>query len=467
MNQTAQPTQPVSDDRTFDDHDDITRLPATEMARMVRTRELDPVELLDATLRRIDALEPRLHAFVAVLDKSARDAARTVRERPDLGSLPLAGVPVAVKDNVEIAGEPTSHGSRATSSLPAAQDAVLVHRLREAGAVIIGRTVMPELAIWPFTEPEAFEAPRNPWNPERTPGGSSGGSAVAVAARMAALAVGSDGGGSIRVPAACCGLVGVKPAPGVVPVPGPRAEHWYGLTAYGPLARTVSDAALMLDVMADSRIYRDPVRSTGGLRIAVSRRHPVFGARLSAAVREALEATATALQKGGHTVEHADPRYPLTPLQFAQRWQAGIAQDAEGLDESRLESRSRALVKRGRRAQLKVRPASESRFAAYARSWLGDWDLVLMPVLAMPPVAIGRWRGRGWFPTTLGIGRWMGYANLWNLAGAAAVAIPTGSSSEGLPIGVQLIGPAGSESMLLSVAAQLELLRPWHLVPGP
>lgn len=466
MTNTA-PTPPRSDAPTAKDLDDLTRLPATEMARLVRSGELDPVELLDATLDRIDSLEPRLHAFVAVLEQSARDAARAVRDRPDRDSLPLAGVPVAVKDNVEIAGEPTTHGSRAASSRPAAEDAVLVRRLKDAGAVIVGRTAMPELAIWPFTEPEAFEAPRNPWNLGRTPGGSSGGSAVAVAARMAALAVGSDGGGSIRVPAACCGLVGLKPAPGLVPVPGPRPDHWYGLTAFGPLARTVGDAALMLDVMADSSIHRDPVPATGGLRIAVSSRHPVVGARLSPAIRDALEATAAALRQSGHSVEHADPRYPLTPLQFARRWQAGIAQDAEGLDESQLESRSRAMVKRGRRAQRKVRPASDSRFAADARTWLRRWDLVAMPVLAAPPIPIGRWRGRGWFSTMLGVGRWMGYANLWNLAGAAAVAIPTSLSSEGLPIAVQLIGPAGSEPRLLSVAAQLELLRPWNLAPVP
>lgn len=209
-----------------DSHDDsLTRLPAAEMARLVRSRTLDPVELLEAILRRIDALEPRLHAFVAVLERSALDQAERLRDRSDLDRLPLAGVPVAVKDNIEIAGEPTTQGSRAGSQAPAAEDSTIVRRLREAGAVIVGRTVMPELAIWPFTEPEAFPAPRNPWNLDRTPGGSSGGSAVAVAARMAALAVGSDGGGSLRVPAACCGIVGVKPAPGLVPLPGEQTEH--------------------------------------------------------------------------------------------------------------------------------------------------------------------------------------------------------------------------------------------------
>ncbi len=445
--------------------DAITRLPATEMARLVRSRELDAVDLLDATLRRIEALQPRLHAFAAVLERSARSEAAALRHRHDLGMLPLAGVPVAVKDNVEIAGEPTRFGSGATPETPASDDALLVQRLRAAGAVIVGRTVMPELAVWPFTEPDAYDAPRNPWNLELTPGGSSGGSAVAVAARMAAVAVGSDGGGSIRVPAACCGLVGVKPAPGLVPVPGKRSEHWYGLTAFGPLARTVADAALTLDVMSGSHAYRDPSPATGGLRIAVSTRHPVFGARLSREVREVVDNTASALGAAGHHIERVNPRYPMAPTQFSRRWLAGIAQDAEGLDTSKLESRTQAMVKRGLRAQRKARPVQESQFAGYMQRWLPRFDLLVTPMLASAPVPIGRWRGRGWVSTMLGVGRWMGYANMWNVAGAAAVAVPAGTGADGLPIAVQLIAPAGSEALLLSVAAQLEQLQPWGLAP--
>ncbi|MFI5286345.1 MAG: amidase [Candidatus Dormibacteria bacterium] len=446
------------------DDDSLTRLPAAEMARLVRSRTLDPVELLEASLRRIDALEPRLHAFVAVLERSALDQAERLRDRSDLDRLPLAGVPVAVKDNIEIAGEPTTHGSRATSQAPAAEDSTIVRRLREAGAVIVGRTVMPELAIWPFTEPEAFMAPRNPWNLDRTPGGSSGGSAVAVAARMAALAVGSDGGGSIRVPAACCGIVGVKPAPGLVPLPGGKTEHWHGLTAFGPLARNVTDAALLLDVLSDSHIHRDPVAAPGGLRIAVSTRHPVFGVRPSREIREALSSTATALAAAGHTVASADPRYPMMPTQFTSRWLAGIAQDATKVDMARVEPRTAAMIKRGYQADRKFRAASESSFAKYIQRWLRGCDVLISPVLSSPPVPIGKWSGRGWTSTMLGVGRWT-YTSMWNVAGVAAVAIPAGLTGDGLPLGVQLIGPAGSESLLLSVAAQLEQANPWRMAP--
>jgi amidase len=461
-NKSALPTR-VDVQRDGDD-DGLTRLPATEMARLVRSRTLDPVELVEATLRRIDALEPRLHAFVAVLTRSALDQAERLRDRSDLGTLPLAGVPVAVKDNIQIAGEPTSNGSRASSGAPAAADSTIVRRLREAGAVIIGRTVMPELAIWPFTEPEAFEAPRNPWNRDRTPGGSSGGSAVAVAARMAAVAVGSDGGGSIRVPAACCGIVGVKPAPGVVPVPGPNSEHWYGLTAFGPLARNVTDAALLLDVLADSHVYRDPVAAQGGLRIAVSTRHPVLGVRPSREIRDALSSTAASLAAAGHTVASADPRYPMLPSQFTSRWLAGIAQDATRLDTANVERRTAAMVRRGQRAQRKVRPASESQFATYIQRWLSRCDVLITPVLSSPPVPIGKWSGRGWISTMLGVGRWT-YTSMWNVAGVAAIAVPAPVTADGLPPGVQLIGPAGSEPRLLSVAAQLEQANPWPMAP--
>ena len=446
------------------DDDGLTRLPATEMARLVRSRTLDPVELLEASLRRIDALEPRLHAFVAVLERSARDEAERLRARPDLDRLPLAGVPVAVKDNVAIAGEPTTYGSRATSQAPAAEDSTIVRRLRDAGAVIVGRTVMPELAIWPFTEPEGFPAPRNPWNLDRTPGGSSGGSAVAVAARMAALAVGSDGGGSIRVPAACCGIVGVKPAPGLVPLPGGSADHWHGLTAFGPLARNVADAALMLDVLSESHSYRDPAAATSGLRVAISTRHPVFGVRPSREIREALSSTAAALAAAGHTVASANPRYPMMPSQFTSRWLAGIAQDATQVDMAQVEPRTAAMARRGQRAQRTVRPASESDFAKYIQRFLTDCDVLITPVLSSPPVPIGKWRSNGWISTMLGVGRWT-YTSMWNVACVAAVAIPAGITGDGLPLGVQLIGPAGSESLLLSVAAQLERANPWPMAP--
>jgi amidase len=462
---TALPATPTTNPEPTDDA--LTGLTATEMARLVRDRELDPLDLVEAHLKRIEAREPELHAFAAVLATSARSEAVRLRSRADLASLPLAGVPVAIKDNVDIAGEPTTLGSAATPRTPAGADHVIVRRLRDAGAIVIGRTVMPELAIWPFTEPAAYPAPRNPWDTTRTPGGSSGGSAVAVAARMAAIAVGSDGGGSIRVPAACCGLVGVKPSPGVVPVAGGHdGDHWYGMTAFGPIARDVADAGLVLDVIAGTAEYRDPVAPRERLRIAVAARHPVVGARLSKDCRAALDTVATTLEQAGHVIRRERPPYPLTPTQFTDRWLAGIAQDADGLDLSKVEPRTRAMVRRGIKVQRKVRPASESRFANAMRGWFPRCDVLITPVLASTPVPIGTWAGRGWVSTMLGIARWMGYTSLWNVAGAAAIAVPAGVSGDGLPLSVQLIGPAGSERLLLSLAEQVQQLRPWPAPPN-
>jgi amidase len=218
---------------------DLTSLSASEMARRVRSRQLSPEQLLQTHLDRIQALDPEIGAFQLVRAEQALQEARDLNDRADLDKLPLAGVPVAIKDNIDVAGEPTRYGSAATSSCPASEDDELVKRLRRAGCIIIGKTKIPELAIWPFTESSAYGDTRNPCNTKRTPGGSSGGSAAAVAAHMAALAIGSDGGGSIRIPAACCGLFGLKPGPGLVPLAGGDCEHWLGMSEYGPLPATL------------------------------------------------------------------------------------------------------------------------------------------------------------------------------------------------------------------------------------
>jgi amidase len=225
------------------ENDDFTRpggltgMRAVDIARAVRERRLTPEAVIRAHLDRMAEADPVIRAFQAVRADGALADAEALGRRDDLGTLPLAGVPVAVKDNIDVAGLPTRYGSAATRSAPARRDDELVRRLRQAGAIPIGKTQLPELAIWPFTEPAAFPATRNPWDRSRTPGGSTGGGAAAVATGMAALALGSDGGGSIRVPAACCGVTGIKPGPGVVPLAGGASQHWHGLTAFGPLAR--------------------------------------------------------------------------------------------------------------------------------------------------------------------------------------------------------------------------------------
>jgi amidase len=443
----------------------IAGMSAVDIAARVRDGRLSAVDVVAAHLERIRAVDPRLNAFQVVLEASGIEEARALSGRPDLAELPLAGVPVAIKDNTDIAGQPTRHGSEATTSLPALTDDEIVRRFRQAGAVIIGKTRLPELAIWPFTESDAYGVTRNPWDPSLTCGGSSGGSAVAVATGMAAIASASDGGGSIRIPSAACGVFGLKPAPDIVPMPGGRDEHWFGLSAFGAIARTTADAGLALDVIAATNRYRDPQLPAASLQIAVSARHPALGARVSADVRSALTATAAALRQAGHDIQHADPPYPSTPQLFLRCWLGGIAEDARGLSEFQLEPRTRGLAATGRQLMLRglVKPAAELPWASRARAWFAGHDLLLAPVLAGPPPRAGKWKGKGWIETAYGVAQWMGFNPPWNLAGFPACSVPAGLGSDGIPLAVQLVAPPGGESLLLSVAAQLEQLRPWPI----
>jgi amidase len=446
---------------------DLCALSATEMASQVRDRLISPAELVRAHLDRIAARDPAIRAFQVVRAEKAMAEAVALADRADLGELPLAGVPVAIKDNVDVAGEPTRMGSAATSLEPAATDDELVARLRAAGCIVIGKTQMPELAIWPFTEPRFAAASRNPWDRSRTPGGSTGGGAAAVAAGLAALALGSDGGGSIRIPAACCGLFGLKPTTGLVPLPGGRGEHWLGLSAFGPLARTVADAAAMLDVLAGTTSYTNPRPPDRRLRIAFSARHPLPGAKAAPAIQASLDRAVSLLSKAGHDVVPGSPAYPPTlGLRFNSRWLAGIAQDADGLDHSALEARTRRMARLGARLVKRARPASSDSFAHRAGDWFSSYDVLLTPTLTRGAFPVGTWDGKGWVRTMLGVANWL-YTPPWNLAGLPAASVPFGQDEAGLPIGLQLVGARGSEATLLGLASQIEQLRPWpQLAPA-
>ena len=281
----------------------------TGQAALLADGALRAPELLEICLRRIARLDGDLGAFRTVLADAARreaTAAQAARETGD--DRPLLGVPVAVKDNTDVAGVATRHGTR-SPELPAAADAELVRRLRAAGMVVIGTTTMPELALFPFTESPATGVTRNPWDRTRTPGGSSGGSAVAVAAGMVPAATASDGGGSIRIPAACCGLVGLKPTRNLVPLT-PEDGHWHGLSHAGVLTRTVRDSAVLLDVLADGpgRLRAALDNDLGRLRIGWTDRTGTPG-RVAPAERAALSSTLELLRSLGHSVVRRDPAY--------------------------------------------------------------------------------------------------------------------------------------------------------------
>jgi amidase len=437
----------------------VTGWSAAAMAAAVRNRTLDPVSLAGEHLRRIDRHDLRVGAFTAVRRSEALREAHELSRRDDLSALPLAGVPVAVKENIDVEGLPTTYGSLATSRTPSAEDDEIVRRLRRAGCIVIGKTRMPELAIWPFTEGPEGTA-RNPRNLAHTPGGSSGGSAAAVASGMAALAVGSDSGGSIRIPAACCGLIGVKPTPGLVPLPHGDESHWFGCSVVGPLARSCEDAALMLDALAGTSRFAEPAPLGGRLRISVSSRHPLLGAPVSSEIRAAVDLVADNLAALGHEISTESPPYPLSPNAFMRCFLGGIADDARrlGVDDRELESRTRTIVRVGSwlARSVTLRDAADYPDAQRLAAWMEQRDVLVAPILAGTAVPTGRWSRRGFLRTTVGVARWMGFCPPWNLAGCPAVAVPVMRGRNALPVGVQLVGPPRTESTLLSLASSLE-----------
>jgi amidase len=438
----------------------LTGLSAGEIAAMVRDGRTTALQVAEAHLARIAERDAEVGAFQAHDPDRVRVEAAAVDARPDRFALPLAGVPVAVKDNVAVSGYPTRHGSAATSTEPARRDDELVKRLRAAGAVVVGKTRMPELAIWGFTH-SALGTTRNPHDPARDPGGSTGGGAAAVAAGMAALALGTDGGGSIRIPAAYCGLVGLKPGRGAVPLPGGADEHWCGLSVAGPLARTAADAALMFDVLAGPRGPDDeaPEPPTGVDRVVLSLRSPFPVGRLHPDHRAAARGAAARLRADGVAVVIADPPYGwrLTG-QWTRRWHAGVARDVDelALDPARLERRTAAIARKGRRV-LRLTPPREGapwRWRDRYLHWLDGHDLMVGPATATGPFPAGRPRGRRYLPTLLRSAVRTPYTPAWNLAGLPAVVVPV--LVAGRPIGVQLVGRPGEEHRLLAVAARLE-----------
>jgi amidase len=437
---------------------------AVGTAAASKAGRVTPTEVLEQHLERIAALDGRLGAFRLLRIDQVRAEARALGDRGDLDGLPLAGVPVAIKDNVDLAGTPTRNGSAATSAEPAAADDELVRRLRQAGALPVGKTNVPELCLWPFTESEAFGISRNPWSLDHTPGGSSGGSAAAVAAAMVPVALAADGGGSIRMPASNCGLVGIKPGHGVVPFPPHGASTWSRMSEFGPLATTVADLGLALDVLAGGEAYRAVAAPERPLRVGVTAKAAAAGVKVHPEVRAVMDATAEALAAAGHRVEAAAPPWRNgDAAPFLQRVFYGCAEDADGLPPGSLEPRTQAEARVGRLLR-RARPAPTgppARVLARYEAWFGDHDVLLSPTLAQPPLRVGAYQGKGLARTLLGLTAYMPFGPPLNLVGFPAASVPAGSSADGLPLGVQLAAAPGGEALLLSVARQLETLRPW------
>ena len=453
---------------------------AWRLRHLLARREVSSRELVRRCLERIERLDGGLRAFRVVTEARAladADAAdRALREGDERG---LLGVPVAVKDVVDVAGETTSLGTGAVTRRAQA-DGELVRRLGAAGAVLVGKTNLPELQIWALTASATWGVTRNPYNTERSPGGTSGGSAVAVAvaAGMTALAHGVDGGGSIRLPAAWCGLVGFKPAPDPA---GSSREAWHGLAVHGPLARSVRDAALLATVLAGdprpdaSSVVAAATRPPGRLRIAVTVAPPT-PAPVDAPVRDAVLRTARVLEALGHHVKQREVfgRFrdaQRVGLAILARFLDGTCAEAARLERPELlEPRTRAIVRAGRLVPERALRAAQHAQAAEQRrlaTALAGIDALLMPVSARIAPRADAWDGLGAARAFVRQSRLVAFTPPWNLVGWPALTLPAGQDPNGVPIGVQLIAAPRREPALVALAAQLESAQPWARATYP
>ncbi len=445
-------------------------------AAAIRVGEVSSQELTEAVLRRIQRYDGRLNAFTIVLAEAALAEARTRDATAEDQRGPLHGVPLAIKEEVDVAGAVTTHGGR-VNSRPAARDAALVRRLRAAGAVVVGKTNMPEFGQWPFTESAAHGVTRNPWDPQRSTGGSSGGTAAAVAAGLVAAGIGGDGGGSIRIPAACCGLFGLKPQRGRVSL-DPQPHVWWALGTAGPLTRAVRDSALVYDAIRGAEpgdrfraeettgsfvaaVEAEPRR----LRVGWSTRSAVRGVRPCPEHVQAVQETADLLARLGHQVEEVDPAYPDVTAAFVPQFFGGVRSGLGVAQHPELaERRTRQTARLGawaRRPVVEWAMRHGERAAATVNRVFDRCDVLLTPAIARRPPRIGVLDGTGPVRAAWSAMPMIAYSAIWNVVGNPAASVPAGFAADGLPLAVQLVGRPHDEPTLLSLAAQLERERPW------
>ncbi len=465
---------------------EILLRPARDQAALVRDGEVSARELVEACLGAIERLDGELNAFVTLVPERALEEADAVSAGD---SRPLAGVPIAIKDILALTeGIRTTFGMRAVGDWVPPVDSAVVRRLRAAGAIVVGKTNLPELGILPVTEPQRFGPTLNPWDTTRTPGGSSGGSAAAVAAGMLSLAHGNDGGGSIRIPASCCGLVGLKPGRGTVSA-APAPNDTLGLVSDGVLSRTVADTALSLDLLAGyelgdpflapsptstfaSAAEREPPR----LRIGYATQAPT-DAPVHPDCVTAVEETARLLESLGHEVEELPLDFDAATFteHFSRVWISDIAGSVKTLgavaggelDRDQLEPLTRQMTEIADAVSATDLVASISYLRMASRGLLAPWadhDVLVTPTLAQPPLELGALEpDEGAEPIDMlrKAAEFVPFNPSINVTGQPAISLPLHHSGAGLPIGVQLVGPHGGEELLLSLSGQLEAARPW------
>lgn len=453
---------------------------AAETVERIAAGVMGPHAEVERSLARIGARNAELNAFSIVLADEAREQARLLEQGGGARG-PLFGVPVAIKEELDVAGCVTTYGGMGNST-PAAEDGEVVRRLRAAGAVVVGKTHMPEFGAFPYTESAAHGYTRNPWRTSFSPGGSSGGTAAAVASGMVPIGMGGDGGGSIRIPASYCGLFGLKPQRGRVTT-APHPHLWWALGTVGPLTRTVLDSAIVYDVirghLPTDRWQAGEVgsfteaagRDPGRLRIGWSVASPIPGVRPHHDHVAAVRDTARRLSDLGHEVREVDPHYPDDTAAFTPQFFAGIRTEADAVEHyGRLERRTRETYRLGTWVTPKVIDAAlrqSERVSAKANRVFDSLDVLLTPSTANRPPRVGVLDRTGTVRASLKSLPAIAYAAIWNVAGNPACSVPSGTGSDGLPVGIQLVGPTNGEERLLSLAAQLERARPWPLVaPG-
>ncbi len=457
---------------------DLMLKPVQELAALVRGGEIAAREVVSAAVARIEDLDERVNAFVEVDAERALEAADAIEPGDER---PFAGVPIAIKSNVPVAGLCMNFGSKFLSGHRPDHNAYLVRRLREAGFVIVGTTNMPEFGILPTTEPRHSGPTRNPWDLDRTPGGSSGGSAAAVASGMLPVAHGNDGGGSLRIPAACCGLVGLKPSRGRVSC-GPDLGDSF-LSSDGVLTRTVSETAAMLDVLAGYEVgdatwaprpvepYTTSVRrDPGRLRVAMTAAN-VLDVDVDPECVRGMHAAGELLASLGHEVETASPALPggdpvdLFIEAFGPQVSLGIMYGqllaGRAPEDDEIEPLSRAIFDRAQQLPSVNYLGAVAQLQAVARglvAFFAEYDLLLTPALGERPTPIGEMHGCGEDPMAdlKRSARFTPFTSLWNVTGQPAITVPLGFGDDGLPTAAQLVAKPLGEDTLLQVAAQME-----------
>lgn len=456
---------------------DLAFLPALEQARLIRAREISPLELTEIYLDRIERFNPTLGAYVTVMAQQALADAKAKTEylasHPD-HLPPLFGVTVSVKDLNTVEGVACAYGIKAACALIANQDDYIVSKLRQAGLVILGKTATSQLGSLPYTEPPGFPPARNPWNLDYTPGGSSGGGAAALAAGLCAISQGSDGGGSLRGPASCCGLVGMKAARGRISF-SPAGERLNGLAVNGPLGRTVADTAALLDVLSGYELGDpywlpdpDPSFLVGlstppkPLKIGYATRLDPIG-EADSVCRQAIYDTVQQVEALGHTAEEVtfpDLEELIEP--FVVVWECVVAE--VGVPWIVMEKMNRWLYWRAWRINSGAYLRAVAKLQQVARrvvQFCHPYDVLILPVYMHQTIKVGEWKKLRSPQILKNVINWVAPCPPFNASGQPALAIPWGFGPNGVPVGVQLVGRPADEATLLALAAQLEQANPW------